>query len=504
MVLSKRIKVVSGVVLGIVMLGAFASFYLASFVEKKITKKLAESFVVSIDDTDVNLLGTAISLQNVDLKSKDRLKDSMHIQVNEVSINFAGLFNVLSKDTLKITDINVLYPTVAVYQTKNDSTKSERSDNALSRGFSIDDVSIANGSVSLFSADNKLKTASKNFNIHITEIINTDNSGSFGLPIAYNLRAARFSQIFQEVSTTEELYVKDIQLTNKVITVSGLHMKPKYSQKEYIKHIDYQDDWIDLTTDSITINNYKLDNYDNKSSFLSSNIAIIGANLHLYRDKVLPRKFDFKPLYSKMLRDLSIAIQIDTIKATKSSIVYEEKLPDSPDAGKLDFTQMELQITDVNNVDTSKKTKITIDCQFIKNAPLHIDWMFAIHDPNDKFTISGNLGTVSFNRLNKFIEPNMGVNVAGNVDKLFFNFYGNNYKAGGELSMLFNDLKVNILDKENRKKKKKLFSAIVNLFVKSDKDKAEPKQIEVDRVQYKSFFNYFWLCVKDGVQQSIL
>lgn len=505
MTVSKGIKWGIGILafLGLAML--VVSFFISGVVEKRIIKALSRDFEVSIQDTDVNVWNTSASFGNVSISGYYRNGDSIHVELKSLTVNFSSLYNVFWADTLAISSVNLNYPNLRVYNLNTDTTKSGNKKFSYKyKPLKIKQLELTNGKISFFSKGDTLQTSSKNFQVFLNQIDLNRKTSEAKVPFTFNLQSVRISQFYQRMNGWEDLYVRDIEVHPEKIEASGIRIKPKYSQKTYIKYIPYQNDWIDLTVENVTIKQYELNLADSLPHFKTPSVVIDSAALHLYRDKAVARNLSGKPLYNKMLRELSAAIEVDSVQIHKSAIIYEEKLPERPYAGMIDFTNMEVLITDINNVDTDKKTQIAIDCRFLKQAPLHIDWMFDIHHPKDYFEISGTMGSVEIDELNNFVEPNMNVNVSGSVTTLMFNFYGNNNRAKGVFTMKYEDLKVDLFNKKNPKKKSKILSALANLFIGNKKKKFEQQQVEVERVQYKSFFNYFWLCVQDGVKKTVL
>ncbi|MDO1512796.1 hypothetical protein Q2T41_09035 [Maribacter confluentis] len=85
---------------------------------------------------------------------------------------------------------------------------------------------------------------------------------------------------------------------------------------------------------------------------------------------------------------------------------------------------------------------------------------------------------------------------------MYFTISGDDYTANGDIKMNYEDFKFQVLDKE-RKGVKKILSFIGNLFIndgsKADEDGFRYGTISTERVQHKSFFNYLWINLKDGL-----
>ena len=84
-----------------------------------------------------------------------------------------------------------------------------------------------------------------------------------------------------------------------------------------------------------------------------------------------------------------------------------------------------------------------------------------------------------------------------------FNFSGNDTKANGDYAMNFNSLKMTLFNKEN--KERKLLTAAANMVVRSDTDGLKKTEVnEIERHQQKSFFNFLWLCIMQGLKQTVI
>ncbi|MGV4530381.1 hypothetical protein [Ornithobacterium rhinotracheale] len=100
----------------------------------------------------------------------------------------------------------------------------------------------------------------------------------------------------------------------------------------------------------------------------------------------------------------------------------------------------------------------------------------------------------------------MNAQIKGTVTWAKFNFKGNDKGAKGYMKMDFSNIEVDILTKKT-KKKKKFWSTLANWLVKDDSKENEGKEskiIVVERNQQKSFFNLFWLCLKQGLVDNLL
>src|SRR5690606_7910416 len=118
--------------------------------------------------------------------------------------------------------------------------------------------------------------------------------------------------------------VNKINLSHNSLFVQELKLIPKYTKQNYTEVISVEEDLMSLTVDSIDIPNYRLSFQKNIPFFESPKIRITGADFDVYRDKTVTDDPATKDLYSKMLRELPVKLNIDSVKINNSIIHYQE------------------------------------------------------------------------------------------------------------------------------------------------------------------------------------
>jgi len=213
-----------------------------------------------------------------------------------------------------------------------------------------------------------------------------------------------------------------------------------------------------------------------------------------------------KDLYSKSLRELPFNIDIKNIDIKNSKIVYEEYIIKGNNPGVLIFDNLNAQINNINNYNSRKNdtTKIKIQSNFMKHSPLVIEWTFDINNKNDNFRIKGSLFDVNSKNMSSFLLPTMNVKMDGYIDKMYFDFVGNDYASNGKLNLDFKKFNIKVLDKD--KSKKKILSWLANLFIKNSSKNGivKVKTENVERDKTKSFWNFFWKNIERGLENSLI
>ncbi|MGZ8558477.1 MAG: hypothetical protein ACXWWC_09100 [Chitinophagaceae bacterium] len=152
-----------------------------------------------------------------------------------------------------------------------------------------------------------------------------------------------------------------------------------------------------------------------------------------------------------------------------------------------------------------------ISTQFLNKAPLNVTWLFYLQHPKGRFDIKGNMGTIFAPEVNPITMPMGPAKLEkGRINSLQFNFEGNDYGMDGTVKMIYEDLKLTILEKvEGTKKldKKTLASFAANLIVKDDnpKGKDDPRIVTVhfDRDTNRSVFHLVWKSLFKGIKETV-
>jgi len=205
---------------------------------------------------------------------------------------------------------------------------------------------------------------------------------------------------------------------------------------------------------------------------------------------------------------LKFDLKVDTLKIRNSIVEYEEEKSAKVGAGKLSFTHFNLTGNNIYSGFKKEKladTKFKIKCKFMNDSPLDVSWKFNIMDKSDGFNINGTLTKLDVEKMSAFTKLYMSVSAKGIMDEVHFNFTGNDKRNAGQLAVKYDDLKFVIYQKDDRKKKNKLLTFVASIFVKKDtKNKVKDAHVDVARAADKSFFNFLWISVADGLKKILI
>lgn len=390
--------------------------------------------------------------------------------------------------------------TLAAPQRKAKKTTGENKINSVL----VRNISLKNSNIIYTNENGPLVLNNLNAKINDFQLAPKQNNSGHTVKIGdYSLTAGNFAYKTRFYNMTAGL----LALNKNKVQITGFAMKPLVSRAQFIKMIPVERDLYDIKAQQITAQgSWEL--FSSDKSISASQVTVQGADANIFRSKIPNDDPKEKPLYSRMLRSIKIPMFINNLDLKNSVLVYEEDTPESAGPGKLTFSNFNMNVKNLNSAKMKGKptrVDIKINCSFMNLAPLSVNWNFDVADQRDLFAISGRAAHLPAQGINPFIRPYLHVTATGTINEMLFDFKGNPAGLNGTFNLKNTDLKVTILDKNNREKKGFL-TAVANLVVKSDSGKF-PESVAVEKVERdptKSFFNLFWKGIQDGLKQTLI
>ena len=208
-------------------------------------------------------------------------------------------------------------------------------------------------------------------------------------------------------------------------------------------------------------------------------------------------------------------MNIGKVKLSNVGISYSEYDAISKQTGKITFDNTRGTIYNVTNTesDLAKNSVMVakLKTNILNSAPLDLTFQFFMKSKIGAFTYNGVLGSFNGQIANKIVRPlGMAEIKSANIKKLAFQARANQNIAKGKMQFTYNNLKVNILkrDEEGNLKKQGFISKLANLFVINDanpdkKGKFVEGVINLERPKTASFFSFLWKSLFTGIKQSV-
>jgi uncharacterized protein YjbI with pentapeptide repeats len=299
-----------------------------------------------------------------------------------------------------------------------------------------------------------------------------------------------------------------------VIAIKEATVRSVSSRAAFVKSLRFQKDLYDLR-----FNNIKLTGADVRKLIADRMIiaeeASVQPILKIFNDRTVdPDTASKIGLYpQQILQKLHTPVYIKTIRANDASVIYTERGALSKQIGVVTFDNITGRIRNFTNIDSYKKKNslmvMNVDCKFLKMASIKSEWKFPLTAPDGAFGITGSIGPFSGPGLNPVIEPlGMGSIRSGEIKGFDFSMTGDDLKAGGSGTLLYNDLKIKLLknpNEDNKLKNKSVTSFVANLVMLDNnpsKGVTRKSDLAFKRITTRTFFNLVWKSIFAGAKSA--
>ncbi len=432
------------------------------------------------------------------------------LDVKNVNITIKNISNRV-EERLLIGEFNLNNPQFVHIPVKSGGLDRKNNEpSQLNDVILIDKLNVNNARYELKDASGKRTQLTVNdFNLTLSDIRVDDKTVKEKIPFIYKNPLLTTGKIHYNTGENYDIYTNGMVIKEYNVLVKNLEMKPKKSHQAFNRTLQYGQDHYTIKTGQLQFNgmNWGFDTSD--VFFLKfKEVVLHNIDANIYRNAAIPNNPKENTLYSKKLRQLKIGLEVNLLRIVNSKLVYEEEVESSRAPGKLTFSNFNLTARNIYSGQGRSKgpeTLIDVKTSFMNSARLTANWSFNIMNRTDAFTIKGTINNFPAPGMNPFLKPYMNAAASGTIDKMQFNFSGNNDISAGTFGMQYRDLKMTLYQKDGVKERK-LLTKIGNWFIKDDTG-GEVVTTEIKPVERKkecSFFNFLWLSVMQGLKQTLI
>lgn len=475
------------------------------FLERKIPNHIDFAY----DKLKINLIRGDLEFTKVEVLSLGRQTSSCEIKVGADKLSITGFSywkiffeKSIYLKTLSLSKPHLNFKTCPKNRGEENSTKANPIN--LIKEIFVEELSFESGIVEIWNNNEEQNLLDvQSINLSLKNVSTDSTIIKKYIPFEFSDYGITIQNMKAPLGEFEVLQMTAMTLDKSSIKIKDISLNTISSKLELSKEIKYQRDHITLSIPEILVNSH---NYNVKNDSLQINFKSLVLNtpkLEVYRDKSRLENFKRRPLYAELLRKLPFKIGVDSIDIQKAQVIYEENIPNEVKAGSLSFENLDATISNLSNLNNiAENTTIKINADLMGAGNFNLNWEFNVKDPRSAFIISGSLLNLNTASLNDFLVPNLRTRTTGTIDQMYFTISGDDYIATGDIKMKYEDFKFQVLNKE-RSGVKKILSFIGNLFI-SDGSKADIEgyrhgTISTERTQNKSFFNYLWINLQDGL-----
>ena len=449
-----------------------------------------------------------------DTSSPVRLLDAKELVLNGVNSNEIVKNKNLFVDTILCKEINLYELPVENLKTTSSGNSKSTDSTGFTNVYSVSlkhlnfpKVTFIPFAKSKFSIGN---IAIKVNSVNADKIVQLQNH-----PMNYTKEAEvdvdRFSLESKDKTYHFNFEGISINSLQQSLHVHSFKIIPFASEKKFADAFHFQKDRYDLSLTGLALNNIDMNSLLDKK-IEASEFAIDNADVEVSRDMHKPLQHESKVgnYPSQMLMKLDMPVDIKKVVIKNANIEYRENEKVSDSVGVVKFTNGSFDISNVTNIPEAiqkdNKFNIAFEANALSAIPLKGNFKFVLGSKDGNFFVNAHGKAFDAKVLNKVSIPMALVKInSGKINSLDFHFTGNNKKASGSFLMNYEDMKIDVLKRDDDSKKIKkrgLLSFAANLLVQN-KNSGNSFKAEYDRNIYKSFFNLVWKTIFAGMKETL-
>lgn len=298
------------------------------------------------------------------------------------------------------------------------------------------------------------------------------------------------------------------------LNITGISLLPISTPENFFKTT--QSDCFKLKLDSVRLDNFDFRLYSKYHKIYASTLMLGNGSFDIIdnpapNDTTRDGSNNFPHV---LLGQLKMDVRIDTVQIRRTNISYTEFNAQSEQWGTIYFNNTSGLLFNVtNNKAALQKNNIAtakLQSYLMNNGPLDAQFVFNLTDANAAFSFRGRVSAMDLKKINPVAAPLGMVKIAsGKLKSLDFDIHADKKVAKGPVTVIYNDLKISVLQKDNENKLKKMgiMSLLANAMVIKRNNPSLNEAPRTFRVNYvrkrsQSIFTYMWKSLFLGIKSS--
>jgi hypothetical protein len=309
---------------------------------------------------------------------------------------------------------------------------------------------------------------------------------------------------FKKQFSSLEVQGLDFNTLSRSFHTDKIYLKPLLSETDFAKAHKYAVDRLDIRIGSLDVQHINLQALL-IGQMIADTIRISEASFHDFRDKSYPHdSTDRTNNYPQQaIMKLPFPVYVSKIFIRDSYIEYKEKNDKSDSSGKVSFFHVQADFDNVTNmlahIKTNNRMILHFNALFLNEAPFHTNIKMTLNDRKGSFQMDAELGKINAVSLNPLLKPMALAEMdKGKISSLRYHLDATNTSAHGRLLLLYDDLSLKLLKKDDDKNKykTKFFPTLAAGLVIKDANPKNGKtrigEIDYNRDINRSIFNLMW------------
>jgi hypothetical protein len=481
---------------------------LSRWLEKRLTAEMVAANI-SVASVDVSVAGRFVRAHNFKWHSSSNQlqQDSSFVEAEELSLEGISIFHLLRNRSIRIHTLTFNRGKISMAPVAHDTVR-KKPELPSFDGLQVGTLRIVHTSI-MWRPDSVTNwTADAELACNMIELKGSADPlriASYEINGDVEISMTNVSRKQRGGFFLMELQHLSLNRDQHTLSCDSLTIIPTYSKLEFAHRKGTQSTWAAVTIPRIEINGLDLNQHQD-STFTASHILISGARVDAFRDRRVPlrRKTEI-PLPMTWMRELNLAVEIDTLQVDDMEVVYEHFGEKSFEAGTIRFSNLDGTFLNVINRSYNNLAPVTTlhaTANVMTHGKIEASFTFPL-EPGTAYRAHGRISRLPLTELNSILESAAFMSIeTGHLNDLAFEFRYNNNVSTGSVEVDYKDLKVKGLTKDRDADVDPMKTLITNLALKNNNSKTG--QIQTERDKRRFIFHYWAHSLMDGLRDAVV
>jgi hypothetical protein len=475
----------------------------AMWVEKRISR-FAASHKLGLESVKVNLFGSTLRAYNVEWRGLIYDGDSVSepFKAEKVTARGVGILDLARDRSLHVRTLIIENGNLPFHAT---TRQQERTTVLELSGLSVEALRLTNTAVTY---QDSTSTWSGVVDLTLNRIglrevslpyLASSYDGQVVALTVHNAKLERPKRFF-----TVTVARIDFDREKGKLSCDSVHIQPLHSKLEFARIRGTQSTWANVVVPRIEARGLDM-KYHQDTTLTASHIRIVNPRIAAFRDRRVPlRRKSEIPLPMKWMRDLDLAVEIDSIEVDDMEVVYEHFSEEAFEPGVLRFRQLNAMFLNVYNRAYNNTRPVTTlyATSAIMGGKIQAQFSLPLQ-PGVPYEARGKITKLPLTELNPMLENAAFVSIeSGVLNALDFRFNYNNDLSTGEVSIDYEGLKVKGLKKDKEGSENQVKSLVVNTALRNNNSKTGAINNERDKRRF--IFHYWATSLMDGIRDAVM
>lgn len=518
-------------------------YFMKPYISRKIKEAVHEStrkaYGLDFESLELGLLKGNVTIREIKFYPDSARLDSTllwdkvnfrtRISADRLSIKSLSYWQLLMHQKLSIHGMEISTPNIDYRLIKSNQLKADESgiksfNRYLYKAIQtylnlaiIDQIRIQNAILTIFPPTEKDTLLILNdLDMNLSDVKIDSQYAKMKSPLMKNIKISGQSLIwnipdkFYRIKTGEF----GISTFKQRVFIDSLKLKPTLPRYLFSQKIGMETDRIRLLVKHVEVNNLDRKGILNWKKLKARHMIIDKASLRVFHDKKMPAAPNQKTIFPReLLQEIPVPFHLDSLHIMNSRISYSEQKNLVPEPGTINFENVNAKVFNLTNwlQNLQGDSIITIDSRSIvmNEGKLHVIITIPLNDTLGTHTIRGSMGPMPIKTFNPVLENLAFIHVnSGQIKSLHFHMKLDKAKATGAVTMNYEDLNVDLLDKKSLEEKgvNKLKALLANTFIinkNNHGNSLHASKIRYKHHQQKSIFSYWWKSLLSGLLDNV-